>query len=230
MIYYFYTMDFKAISENFKDVDVKQGIVTGYLAHFGSKDADGDVIMEGSFTKSVSENGPEGTKRIKYLLDHKTDNAVGVFQQLKEDTNGLYYEAKIGRHQAGRDYLLMVEDEIINQHSIGFKRIKQEVKSDAKYIKEIRLYEGSGLQFWAANGNTPITGIKEMDMQGMISHLSMLNQGLKDGKYSDETMIMIGNEIQQINNSLNTLKAASSTLIDDQPNILTGLINVLSKN
>ena len=223
-------MDFKAISEKFKDVDVKQGIVTGYLAHFGSKDADGDVIMEGSFTKSVSENGPEGTKRIKYLLDHKTDNAVGVFQQLKEDTNGLYYEAKIGRHQAGRDYLLMVEDEIINQHSIGFKRIKQEVKSDAKYIKEIRLYEGSGLQFWAANGNTPITGIKEMDMQGMISHLSMLNQGLKDGKYSDETMMMIGNEIQQINNSLNTLKAASSTLIDDQPNILTGLINVLSKN
>ena len=67
-------------------------------------------------------------------------------------------------------------------------------------------------------------------MQDMISHLSMLNQGLKDGKYSDETMIMIGNEIQQINNSLNTLKAASSTLIDDQPNILTGLINVLSKN
>ena len=223
-------MDFKAISENFKDVDVKQGIVTGYLAHFGSKDADGDVIMEGSFTKSVSENGPEGTKRIKYLLDHKTDNAVGVFQQLKEDTNGLYYEAKIGRHQAGRDYLLMVEDEIINQHSIGFKRIKQEVKSDAKYIKEIRLYEGSGLQFWAANGNTPITGIKEMDMQDMISHLSMLNQGLKDGKYSDETMMMIGNEIQQINNSLNTLKAASSTLIDDQPNILTGLINVLQRN
>jgi len=223
-------MDFKAISENFKDVDVKQGIVTGYLAHFGSKDADGDVIMEGSFTKSVSENGPEGTKRIKYLLDHKTDNAVGVFQQLKEDTNGLYYEAKIGRHQAGRDYLLMVEDEIINQHSIGFKRIKQEVKSDAKYIKEIRLFEGSGLQFWAANGNTPITGIKEMDMQDMISHLSMLNQGLKDGKYSDETMMMIGNEIQQINNSLNTLKAASSTLIDDQPNILTGLINVLQRN
>lgn len=223
-------MDFKAISENFKDVDVKQGIVTGYLAHFGSKDADGDVIMEGSFTKSVSENGPEGTKRIKYLLDHKTDNAVGVFQQLNEDTNGLYYEAKIGRHQAGRDYLLMVEDEIINQHSIGFKRIKQEVKSDAKYIKEIRLYEGSGLQFWAANGNTPITGIKEMDMQDMISHLSMLNQGLKDGKYSDETMMMIGNEIQQINNSLNTLKAASSTLIDDQPNILTGLINVLQRN
>jgi len=223
-------MDFKAISENFKDVDVKQGIVTGYLAHFGSKDADGDVIMEGSFTKSVSENGPEGTKRIKYLLDHKTDNAVGVFQQLNEDTNGLYYEAKIGRHQAGRDYLLMVEDEIINQHSIGFKRIKQEVKSDAKYIKEIRLYEGSGLQFWAANGNTPITGIKEMDMQDMISHLSMLNQGLKDGKYSDETMMMIGNEIQQINNSLNTLKAASSTLIDAQPNILTGLINVLQRN
>lgn len=218
-------MDFKAISENFKDVDVKEGIVTGYLAHFGSKDGDGDVIMSGSFNKTIAENGPEGTKRIKYLLDHKTDRAVGVFTELKEDATGLYYEGKIGRHAMGRDYLLMVEDGIINQHSIGFKRINQDIKSDAKYIKEIRLYEGSGLQFWAANGNTPVTGIKEAS--DYIRHLSLLNKALKDGAYTDETFKDIENEIQQINNSLNVIKAASSTSIDKQPNILTGLINIL---
>lgn len=221
-------MELKAIAENFKDVDVKQGIVTGYLAHFGSKDGDGDVIMPGSFTKSIQENGPMGTKRIKYLLDHKTDNAVGVFQELKEDDNGLYYEAKIGRHASGRDYLLMVEDGIINQHSIGFKRMKQEIKSDAKYIKEVKLYEGSGLQFWASNGNTPITGIKSME--DYSKQLENLNKALTDGEYSDEMLIMIDSQVQLLQKSLNEIKAASGTLIENQPNIFTGFINVLSQN
>lgn len=219
-------MELKAIAENFKDVDVKQGIVTGYLAHFGSKDGDGDVIMPGSFTKSIQENGPMGTKRIKYLLDHKTDNAVGVFQELKEDETGLYYEAKIGRHASGRDYLLMVEDGIINQHSIGFKRMKQEIKSDAKYIKEVKLYEGSGLQFWASNGNTPITGIKSV--QDYIKLLENLNRAITNGEYSDELLMEIELEISVMQKSLNEIKAASGTLIENQPNIFTGFINVLS--
>lgn len=218
-------MELKAISENFKDVDVKQGIVTGYLSHFGSKDADGDIILPGSFTKTINENGPNGTKRIKYLLDHKTDQAVGTFTELKEDSIGLYYEGKIGRHAMGRDYLLMVEDGIINQHSIGFKRINQDVKSDAKYIKEIKLFEGSGLQFWAANGNTPITGVKELS--DYVRHLGLLNKALKDGSYTDESLKEIENEIQLINNSLNVIKAASSTSNEIKPNILTGLINAL---
>lgn len=211
-----------------KDADSKKGIVAGYLANFGSKDNDGDIIEPGAFTKSIAENGPEGKGFIKYLLDHNTKNAVGVFTSLKEDNTGLYYEAKIGSHTAGRDYLAMVQDGIINQHSIGFSRIKQEIKSDAKHIKEVRLFEGSGLQFWAANGNTPITSVKEMT--DVLEHLQLLNKALKDGAYTDEGFKSIETEINIINESLKSIKAASSTLVTDEPNILTGLINVLSKN
>lgn len=224
-------MDFKALSEGFKDIDLKQGIVTGYLAHFGSKDNDGDIIEKGAFNKSIAENGPTGTKFIKYLQDHDKNKAVGVFMELKEDNTGLYYEGKIGRHAAGQDYLLMVEDGIINQHSIGFKRIKQDVKSNAKYIKEIKLYEGSGLQFWASNGNTPVLGVKEITE--MVDYLNILNKGLKDGTYSDDAMIEISNQVAIINETLKSLKieeAAPSTSSIDEPNILTNLINVLSKN
>lgn len=224
-------MEFKGLSEGFKDVDLKQGIVTGYLAHFGSKDHDGDVIEKGAFEKTISENGPNGTKFIKYLQDHDKHKAVGTFLELKEDNTGLYYEGKIGRHQAGQDYLLMVEDGIINQHSVGFKRLRQEVKASVKHIKEIRLFEGSGLQFWAANGNTPILGVKEIT--DMVAYLDILNKGLKDGSYSDEAMIEISNQVGIINETLKSLNiddAASSTSTDVTPNILTGLVNVLSKN
>lgn len=214
-----------------KDADSAKGIVTGYLAHFGSKDNDGDVIEQGAFTKSINENGPKGKGFIKYLLDHNTKNSVGVFTELKEDATGLYYEAKVGRHTAGRDYLLMVEDGIINQHSIGFTRIKQEVKSDAKYIKEVKLFEGSGLQFWAANGNTPITSVKEMS--DVIERLTLLNKSLRAGEYTDEAFKAIETEINIINESIKSLteaKAADSTLSNDEPNLLTALINVLQKN
>jgi HK97 family phage prohead protease len=223
-------MEVKAFSTHIeiKDADSVQGIVTGYLANFGSEDSDGDIIDPGAFTKSINENGPTGKGFIKYLLDHNTKNSVGVFTTLKEDNVGLYYEAKIGRHTAGRDYLMMVEDGIINQHSIGFSRIKQEVKEKVKYIKEVRLFEGSGLQFWASNGNTPITGIKEMN--DIVDRLTILNKALRDGAYTDDGFKAIETEINIINESLKAIKAADSTLEVDEPNILTGLINVLSHN
>lgn len=186
----------KGISEGFKDADVKTGIVTGYIAHFNSKDSDGDIIEKGSFTKTLLERGPEGSKLIKYLLDHKKDHAIGVFTQLKEDNTGLYYEAKIGSHNNGVDFLKMVESEIINQHSIGFCTVKENQKSDANHITEIKLLEGSALQFLGANPNTPIVGTKEFD--DLIEDLANLERALKKGSFTDETYIQIEQKIKSL--------------------------------
>src|SRR5690554_5270224 len=109
----------KGINSSFKDVDLRRRTVTGYLSHFGSRDLDGDVIEPGAYTKTIQERGPRGAKLIKFLLDHDKKKAIGVFTELKEDSTGLYYEAKVGTHNAGEDFVKMVESEIINQHSIG---------------------------------------------------------------------------------------------------------------
>lgn len=199
----------KGIDASFKDVDVKQGIVTGYIAHFDSKDSDGDVIQKGAFTKSINERGPQGSKLIKYLLDHDKKHAIGVFTSLKEDNIGLHYEAKVGSHSNGVDFLKMVESEIINQHSIGFSTIKEQTKSDANYISEIKLYEGSALQFLGANSNTPITGIK--NLSDALENISMLEKAVKLGTLTDESYLLIENRIKSLNELLepftNTLKA-----------------------
>jgi hypothetical protein len=92
----------------------------------------------------------------------------------------------------------------------------------------VRLFEGSGLQFWASNGNTPIIGIKEMN--DIVARLTILNKALRDGAYTDDGFKSIETEINIINESLKAIKAADSTLEVDEPNILTGLINVLSQN
>ncbi len=170
----------------FNDVSLKQGIVSGYLNSFGVKDSDGDIIQQGAYKKSISERGPQGTARIKYLLDHDTKKAVGVFQILKEDSFGLYYEAKIGTHTLGVDYLKMVEEKIVTEHSIGFRTVKNEqLKDGTNLITEINLHEGSGLQFLGANEFTPIVGVKsEADL---VLLFEALEKALKNGTYTDET-------------------------------------------
>jgi HK97 family phage prohead protease len=81
--------DVKNCSLDIKDISEKEGIVSGYLSAFGFKDSDGDIIQKGAFTRTIKERGPQSEKpRIKYLLDHRTDKAIGVFQELKEDAKG----------------------------------------------------------------------------------------------------------------------------------------------
>lgn len=201
----------KSIALGFKDLDTKSGIVTGYFANFGSIDSDGDRIMPGAFSKTIRENGPEGTQLIKHLLDHNKNKAVGKLQVLKEDSVGLYYESKAGRHTDGRDFLLMAEDGIINQHSFGFRIIKEQKRADANEISEVAMYEGSSIQFLGANRNTPVTGIKsESDI---LEDLSLLERAMRNGKYSDEAFLQIEEKIK----SLYSLLKPGITLVEKEP-------------
>lgn len=201
----------KGISVSFKDLDVSQGIATGYFAHFGSIDSDGDRILSGAFTKTIRENGPEGTQLIKHLLDHDKTKAVGKITLLKEDNIGLYYESKAGRHTLGRDFLLMAEDGIINQHSFGYKVIKQLKKSDANDLTELAMFEGSSVQFLGANRNTPLTGTKSDT--DILEDLTLLEKAFRNGKYSDETFLLIEEKIK----SLYSILKPDSTLGESEP-------------
>lgn len=202
-------MDFKSFDLNFKDVDLKKGIVSGYFASFGTKDSDGDIIEQGSFQKTIKERGPEGKKLIKWLLDHDTTKAIGKVDVLREDSFGLYYEGKVGRHTLGKDFLLMVEDEIINQHSFGYKVIKDQYDSQAKanYIKELKMYEGSSIQFLGANENTPITGIK--NLEDALTYCAKLEKFINTSTATDETL-------NELHKQLKSLQATIEPFINTQ--------------
>jgi len=126
------TMILKGLNQGFADSDMKQGIVSGYFAVFGNKDLDGDVIEPGAFTKTIQERGPAGKQLIKYLLDHDKNKVVAKITNLHEDQKGLRYEAKIGSHAAGQDFQKMIESELINQHSFGFRTIKEMYDDQAR--------------------------------------------------------------------------------------------------
>lgn len=190
----------KGINSSFKDVNLKRRIVTGYLSHFGSRDYDGDIIEKGAYSKTIQERGPRGAKLIKFLLDHDKKKAIGVFTELKEDSTGLYYEAKVGTHNAGEDFIKMVESEIINQHSIGFNIINEHQKGNDNHITEVRLMEGSALQFLGANPNTPITGLKSIEETE--DELHILEKAIRHGTLTDRAYKKIENRIKSLYDAL----------------------------
>lgn len=198
---------YKDIPNSFKDMDLKQGVITGLFAHFGSIDKHKDIILKGAFKKTIREQGPEGTNEIAHLQDHLHNKAVAVIQKLEETNDGLYYESKIGTHDDGRNFLKMVESGIIKFHSIGYSPIKEEYsKSDgANLLREIKLYEGSSLQFIASNHNTPVLGLKSI--KDFNDYLTTLEKFIRTSDASDEC-------IQSIESLLIKLKPENSTSKD----------------
>lgn len=194
---------YKNLNQGIADVDVKKGIVTGYFSSFDNMDSDGDVIRKGAFTKTIKEN----FSRVRHLLDHDATKAVGKILSLTEDNKGLYYESKAGRHTLGRDFLLMVEDGLINEHSIGFVTIKQKNMGNYNEISEVKLYEGSSLQGWGANEMTPITGMKSQE--NISKMMDNILNAIKNGKYTDETFAKLELQLLQLHKELESFKEVS---------------------
>ena len=188
----------KGYNIGFKDADVSQGIVTGYFAMFGNKDLDGDIIERGAFSKTVQERGPQGKQLIKYLLDHDPKKVVAKIKNLYEDEKGLYYEAKIGHHTLGLDFMKMIEAELINQHSFGFKTIKEEYdhSSKANRIKEVMMYEGSAVQFLGANPETTFIGLKSLEDH--LVYLDRLEKFIKTSDATDETLSQLEQKLKSL--------------------------------
>jgi len=199
----------KGLNQGFAESDMKQGIVSGYFAVFGNKDLDGDIIEPGAFTKTIMERGPQGKQLIKYLLDHDKNKVVAKITNLYEDNKGLRYEAKIGTHAAGQDFQKMIESELINQHSFGFRTIKEQFDQEAKanLIKEVMMYEGSAVQFLGANPETTFIDLKsEADA---FEYLSRLEKFIKTSNATDETLEKLENQLKSL---LEFLKPAEPTL------------------
>lgn len=158
---------FKSAGEYEFDENTRK--VSGYLAAFGNKDSDSDIIVKGAFSKSLSERGVNSTtaRKIAYLKYHDFRLPLGKFTTLNEDDKGLYFEAEIDNTALGDETLIQYASGTLNQHSIGFQYIWDKIEysenDDAFIVKEVSLWEGSVVTM-GANENTPFTGFKSADL------------------------------------------------------------------
>ena len=186
----------KSIVGEVKDLDLNKRIVTGYLSAFDNKDHVGDIIIKGAFTKSLAERKDQ----IFFLNQHNWDQPHGKFNILQEDVKGLYFESNPLVDTTSSDLLKLYDAGIINEHSIGFQTIKDEVKSDARILKELKLYEGSNVTL-GANPETPFMGMKAGTKRASDQVKRILKM-LRSGDVTDDTFVLLEIALKQYETEL----------------------------
>lgn len=187
-------MDFKNYSGDIIDVDLKGKRVSGYLSAFDNKDSDGDIIVKGAYSKSIKERKND----IYFLNQHNWAQPHGKFDELKEDSKGLYFVSNpLIDTTYSMDALKLYDAGIVKEHSVGFQTIKDEVTKDARIIKEIKLYEGSTVTL-GANSNTPFTGFKSLNKKDVDVELKKFLKAFRNSTFTDETFTLLEIAIKQL--------------------------------
>ena len=242
-----------------KDIDLSKRIVTGFYNTYNYFDSDYDVLLSGSAKKSIAERGvgSNATAKIKHALFHDLTKLPGKIQVLDERTidlngmkiTGIYFETKMLDTTDGNDTLIKYQEEVYDNHSIGFRYLDLEYidkesemwdtylsillnPEDADnagfmyIVKEIKLYEGSTVAF-GANQLTPFLGVKSQDREllkmKVFERVDKLYKQLKVGTVSDESMKMFELQCMQ-------LKQLYLEISDVKPSIKDTLVKPSKKD
>lgn len=198
-----------------KDIDAKEGIITGYFSAFGNIDSDGDIMMPGAFKRSIDDWGPNGKGRIKHLMNHDPSQPLGKILELKEDGYGLYYRSQIGKHRLGQDFIKMVESDLIKEHSIGFRTLREQKSNDANEIHEVMLFEGSSLTAWGANEATPVINMKSItSVEDLKETIRNFEKFIRHSDVTDETIDLCLIKVRQLAQMVEMMNSTKVTTVE----------------
>lgn len=149
---------------NIKSVQ-QNGAFEGYASVFNIMDEQHDLIKFGAFKKSILK-----PSKIKLLWQHNTSEPIGVIEDLKEDSYGLYMKARLLLDvPKAREAYSLIKSGAISGLSIGYKI--EDFNYDAggvRSIKRLTLLEVSIVTF-PANKEANITEVKSVDDFAVVS-------------------------------------------------------------
>lgn len=130
-------------------VDIeKGGVITGYASLFNACDQGGDVVQKGAYAASLKALAGKG-RSIKMLWQHDPGQPIGIWDEVREDTRGLFVKGRfLSNVQKGAEALALVEAGAIDGLSIGYRTLRAE--KDAKghrLLHELELWEVSLVTF-----------------------------------------------------------------------------------
>ena len=192
------------IKSNIQDLD-GSGIVTVAANAFNNIDADRDISMPGSFSRTIKEN----FYRVKWFKNHNREELIGVPLEARETNEFLVVRGKINMDkQLGKDiysdYKLFAEHGLSLEHSIGVDAIKylDDHENKVRKVTEWKWWEFSTLTSWGANENTPMLEMKSLEPLELKASLGLLELKMHKGNYTDETFIEIEKSINRIKSLL----------------------------
>lgn len=122
--------------------------ISGYASLFGQADQSGDTVAVGAYTASLARLARAGSK-VKMLWQHDPAQPIGVWDEVREDTRGLFVKGRIltdvGR---GREAAALIAAGAIDGLSIGYRTVKaQKGERGGRVLSELELWEVSLVTF-----------------------------------------------------------------------------------
>jgi HK97 family phage prohead protease len=132
-------IDTKAVSDS--------GEFEGYASRFNQVDQGRDIVRPGAFAKSLA-NRPAG--KVRMLRGHSTDEPIGVWIDLAEDSQGLRVKGRLIRETVkGAETYALMKEGALDGLSIGYRTVRDTFDRQKKlrFLEEVDLREISVVVF-----------------------------------------------------------------------------------
>jgi HK97 family phage prohead protease len=148
-------MEKRDFSFKIKSFDGDEGTIEGDLAVYGNVDHGGDVMVSGACKRSIQNNG----NVVPLLWQHRPDEPIGTLT-LTDTPGALKVKGQLlldlPMAQKARTLL---KAGIVKGMSIGYDTMVEDFKDGVRYLKEVRLWEGSIVTF-PMNPQAMVTAVK----------------------------------------------------------------------
>jgi HK97 family phage prohead protease len=172
-------LDAKAVSD--------AGTIEGYASVFGNVDSYGEIVEPGAFVDSLVKSKREGRK-IKLLWQHDPHQPIGVWDDLAEDSKGLWVKGRLFKDtvaKAAEAYALLREGGL-DGLSIGYRTLKAEPKAGKPGVMsllKLDLLENSIVTF-AANDRARVEVVKSILDAGALPTVREFEGLLREAGFS----------------------------------------------
>lgn len=209
---------FKDITDSISDVDLKTNTIKGYASVFGNEDSDGDIIVKGSYSKTINDWGPSGKKRIKHCWQHDITDPFLKTTELFEDHYGLAFVSMAPEElkdvQFVQDRIKLIQSGLVDEVSVGIIPVRSDRKNGIRYITENKLFEYSSVTL-ASNELAKITSVKgTKNAENILFKLTKKSEAimslLKNGDVTDDCFFMLEYYHEQLLKHISDLIAAPS--------------------
>jgi HK97 family phage prohead protease len=182
-----FDLSLKAVKED--------GLISGHGSVFGVVDSYSEIVAPGAFQESLSELSAKGRK-VPVLWQHRTDEPIGVWKDLKEDSRGLFGDAQllIKAVNRAREAHALAEAGAVTGLSIGYyiRESSFDERTGIKTLTKLDLLEISLVTF-PANDEARVDAIKLKLAHGGLPSLSEFEHLLRESGFSKTQAAVVAN-------------------------------------
>ena len=122
--------------------------ISGHASLFGVVDQGQDIVTRGAYAASLASHAARGT-RVKMLWQHDPATPIGVWDEVREDAQGLFVKGRLlPETQKGAEALALIKAGAIEGLSIGYRTTKAVRDKDGRRrLEDVELWEVSLVTF-----------------------------------------------------------------------------------